>query len=128
MSVELACRGFQDVGSGETAGRNTPSFVFEEECSLRLRTCQAELARVAGSPPCGLVLAQGTESVSDASFVEPLNFPRGSQAYGIEPFRTHKLDGTGAVFADIGNKTEGVSSGNVKFTCPLAKDDLIVGE
>ena len=98
MSVELACRGFQDVSGGEAAGRNPTSSVFEEECSLRLHTCQAELARVAGSPPCGLVLAQGTESVSDASFVEPLDFLRGSQAYGVEPFRAHKLDGTGAVF------------------------------
>ncbi len=56
VTIEVACRRFQNVGGRYAAGRNAPFAVSEDKSSFRLGARKAELTRIAGQTPGSMIL------------------------------------------------------------------------
>jgi hypothetical protein len=56
-----------------------------------------------------LIFPQSAQTVCNVTPIQPFNFRRVLAKDGIKAFWPHKLNGSGAVFADRRDKAEGVS-------------------
>jgi hypothetical protein len=99
--------------------RLLPPAVLEQKSGFRLSAGKAELARVARDAPCRMVLAQRPQALRNVGFGKPFDFRRRGAEDDLKAVRTDELNRAGAVFADGGDKTEGVPGGNMEFPRPL---------
>lgn len=128
VAGELAQRWLENVRRGNAARGHAPPAILEQKSGFRLRPREAELARVARDAPCRVILAQGSQTLSDIGFGEPLDFRWNGAEDGLKPFGAHELNSAGTVFADGGDKTEGVPGGDMEFPRPLVEHQLVVGQ
>src|SRR6185503_8965626 len=87
----------QDMSSRCSTGRNTPTVILKEQCSLRLCAGKAELAGIPLGSPRRMSFCEEAQPLSDLRFVQPKNVCSSSSHDACHAFGTDELYRSGAV-------------------------------
>jgi len=126
VPVEARDWRLQDMSSRCSTGRNTPTVILKEQCSLRLCSGKAELAGIPLGSPRPMIFCEEAQPLSDLRFVQPKNVCSSSSQDAFNSFWTDELYRSGAVFPHICDQPKWAPRGYLKSLRPPAENSFIV--